>query len=317
MTTGDHTVPQMYLRRFSSRRKKADRITVRPVEDYDASFVASVSKVARVRGFYWSIDEDGEESHGIEDLLTLIEARAAGAFRTVLDDDPDFALTADWPARFDDRLAIAWWLSAQIVRTTRQRSRVEHLAAERNVEPLAAPDDISGFAKNHAHLAFMVNEMAAIAAALFARPWGLGFADHCLLTSDVPVVIVNDQDADNQLLAVRVWDIVCPLDPHRLLFLPGIGTVDSPRANLDHRTKFDGMLGHALNQLIFDAADRHVFHHPEHPPPVKPNSEHRVPRPWAGDAHEAAQFVMQYATLRADQTIERRWLTEHPPPRKV
>ena len=315
MTTGDHTVPQMHLRRFARRRKKADQITARSVDDYRAPFTANVSKVAKVRGFYWSVDDDGETSHQMEELLTLIEGRAATAFRAVLDDDPDYALTYDWPPKLDHRLAIAWWLSAQIVRTSRQHARVEHLASLKNVPPLAAPDDISLFARNHTHLAFMVKEVEAIAAVLFQRPWGLGFADHCLLTSDVPVVIVNDHDADNQRLAAAVWDIVCPLDPHRLLFLPGIGTADSASTRRDHRTMFDGMLGLAINQLIFDAAERHVFHHPDHPPPVDPNSLHRLPRPWAGEVYAPAQFAMNYGALPDNMTIERRWLTEHPPSR--
>lgn len=303
----------MYLRRFAVQTKKADRIAVRHVDDYSTRFVANIDKIAKVQGFYWSVDETGEPSHGVEDLLMVIEEQAARAFRVVLDDDPDYALTAAWPPSPADRLAIAWWLSAQIVRTTRQRARVEHLARAKGVPPMAAPPEVAKFAQNHAHLEFMLNQMSKLAAVIYARPWGLGFADHCLLTSDVPVVVTNDHDADDQLLVVSVWDVICPLDPHRLLFLPGVGNTDSPGTDRDHRSKFTGMLGAAINQLVFDAADRHVFHHPDHPPPVPPNSDHRLPRPWDGDHREPAQFLMSYAALRNNQTIERRWLTEHPP----
>jgi len=94
---------------------------------------------------------------------------------------------------------------------------------------------------------------------------GLGFSDACLWTSDVPVIVLNGQDEENQSLAASYWDIVLALDPHRFLIMPGIHLRrDDPRKRVDHLAKFEGGLGLALVQTIYDAADTQVYCNPEH-----------------------------------------------------
>jgi hypothetical protein len=85
----------------------------------------------------------------------------------------------------------------------------------------------------------------------------------CLLTSDVPVVLLNAPDAEDQLTAAAVSDILLPLDPHRLLFLPGTGMpARDPRKRTDHRLVIPGRVGIALVQVTYDVADAFVTHHP-------------------------------------------------------
>ncbi|MEV7755868.1 hypothetical protein [Streptomyces griseofuscus] len=63
---------------------------------------------------------------------------------------------------------------------------------------------------------YILENIAALAAMLYDRPWGLGFSDMCLLASDVPVVVRNRPDEDDQILAVARSDVM------RELLKPGL-----------------------------------------------------------------------------------------------
>jgi hypothetical protein len=89
-----------------------------------------------------------------------------------------------------------------------------------------------------------------------------------------------------------------------------------PSKGVDHRMKIDGAVGIGLVQVAYDVADAMVLHHPRHDPwrhwqPSGP----RQPTPWDGKDHSAPMYALEYAALAPDLTVERRWLTEHPPPR--
>ncbi|MFE2864867.1 hypothetical protein [Embleya sp. NPDC059259] len=59
----------------------------------------------------------------------------------------------------------------------------------------------------------------------------------------VPVVVLNGQDSDDQLLSAAYLSILFPLDPHRFLFLPHLVMQDDDRnKRVDHRLKVDGGL---------------------------------------------------------------------------
>jgi hypothetical protein len=153
---------------------------------------------------------------------------------------------------------------------------------------------------------------------VFHKPWGIGFSDMCLPTSDVPVQIMNGQDHGDQLLSATFWDIVVPLDPHRFLLMPAPGSQQDPATRADHRIKLEGMLGIFIWELIWGAAERHVLWHPDHVPyalELEPRQrpQPRLPRPWAGeDETEAPQVMLNYAALPPGKTVERRRLDEHP-----
>lgn len=120
---------------------------------------------------------------------------------------------------------------------------------------------------------------------IFGRPWGLGFSDVCLWTSDAPVVIINGQDDENQLLATSYWDVLLPLDPHRFLIVPGWhARREDHRKHVDHLVKFDGGMGLALSTILFETADSRVFCHRDRDPlPHLHLVGPRLVTPWAGD----------------------------------
>ncbi|MFJ9627407.1 DUF4238 domain-containing protein [Streptomyces sp. NPDC101175] len=312
--TRDHTVPQMYLRQFAEHRgRRHYELTVRRIGKADEPFTAMTNKVFAVNGYYWGTTPDGVPHHAVEELFSQIEGAAATVMRTVLD-DPDGALTGRWPLDAEQRLHLAWWMAAQILRTTRQRKRLEYV--DRSTERLEVPHDVAAIAANNPHLHFIVEHLAALAFTLFARPWGLAFAQMCLLTSDVPVALCNAPDADDQLAAAAHADILLPLDPHRLLFLPGTGMrATDPRKRTDHRALVPGGLGIALVQVVYDVADAFVAHHPRHDPwrHWRPSGP-RHPAPWNGESQSAPAYTFEYDVLAPHLTVERRWLTEHPTP---
>lgn len=180
----------------------------------------------------------------------------------------------------------------------------------------AVPDDVTTIAANNPHLHYIVENIALLATVLRSRPWGLGFSDMCLLTSDVPVVVFNRQDAADQIPAVALSDVMLPLDPHRLLLLPSPRRQATDiRKRTDHRLHLPGAVGMAFVQVAYDVADRLLIHHPRHDPWTRwqPRGP-RQPAPWDGDDHPAPQFAMDYTVLPPSDNIERRWTNEHPPP---
>jgi hypothetical protein len=310
--TKDHTVSQMYLRRFGEHTgPRQYKLTVRRIDQVDQPFHATPINVLAERGYYWGTTFDGVPHHKVEDLFTKLETDTATVLRAVLD-APEGALPERWPLSEPERLMLSWWLAAQILRTTRQRKRLTFTAPE--AERLEAPTEIVTIAANNPHLSFIVERLSALAFTLYARPWGLGFSEMCLLTSDVPVTLFNHHDAENQLAAAALSDILIPLDPHRLLFMPSPRMqADDPSKRADHRMKIPGAIGMALVQIAYDVADAYVIHHPRHDPwahwaPTGP----RQPTPWNGTNHSAPTYVLDYATMAPHLTVERRWLTEHP-----
>lgn len=313
--TNDHTVPQAYLRRFAMARSgKGYFIVARPVKDPSAAFEVNVRSIAAIKGFYWSANTDGTpDEHVMELLLGKIESGVAPAFSAVLDDH-DYALPARWPLPQQLRERLAWWIAAQILRTTRQRDRLEHLLG--NTQGLDTPRPLAKAVAANTHIAFITGQLARLASVVYARPWGVGFSDSCLVTSDVPVVLLHEHDANDQILAAAISDIVLSLDPHRFLYLPGVAALDDRLKRVDHRLKLDGSVGLFVSEILRDAADRHVLHHPGHEPPwvEEPHdTRSRLPRPWRGEDHSAPEYCVSYAVLPDDLTVERRWLSQHPP----
>lgn len=298
--TRDHHVPQMYLRRFGRATSNGHQIAV-STRDLVRTFKANVRDVAVESGFYWGTDPDGVPHHHMEEFLAALEGNATTAFRSVLDGGkgPDDDALPVWPARVEVRLSLSWWIAAQILRTVRQRTRLVMDAGRTDID---LPDKVA--VANH-HLRYIAEMIEPLAATVFSRPWGVGFSDYCLLSGDVPVLILNGQDHADQQAAVSYWDIYLPLDPHRCLYLPGTASVAADGRLRDHRLKLHP--GHAmgLNSAMLDASVRHVFFHPEHDPTPKAEPaldlETNLPR-----------FLMAYDVLAPDMGVQRRWLETHP-----
>ncbi|MFI6029572.1 DUF4238 domain-containing protein [Amycolatopsis magusensis] len=309
--SNDHTVPQMYLRRFGWQRRTGSKewfISARRVNPVEPPFLANVKKVAAVNDFY------GDR---VEKLLCAIEGDAAPVFDTLLE-DPRGALPGPdrWSLVAEERAALAWWIGAQITRTTRQRRRLQHLA-ERGTSELAMSQSIRSMAGRDEHVRFMAAQIARLSWVIFDRPWGLGFSDLCLWTGDTPVVIVNGQDDENQALATTYWDVILPLDPHRFLLLPGFrAREEDPRKRRDHLLKLPGGLGAIISQTIFAAAHSHVFCHELHDSIGQLEfGGPRLRAPWEGSTDGGPSWLLEYATLNAGWTVDRKWLSEHLPPR--
>lgn len=326
MAPKDHTVPQMYLRRFAERRGKESYACVHDTAslrlgvatlcgpDYKGTaFDSNVRNIGAISNFYTFRDELGASSRAAETMLGRIETRATRAFNALLDGS-EYALPTQWPLSDTLRKAMAWWIAAQLLRTTRQRQRVNFvnsLVTPRSVDRLAAAD---------VHVRYLVEQMAGLAYVIWSRPWGMAFTDACLLTSDCPVLILNGQDHDDQTVAASLRDVLVPLDSHRLLLLPGYeARAADPAKRTDHLIKFEGMLGAFAVNCVLDAADRHLFFHPSHRPLRFADLHHSppLPKPWAGDTHDSPEVYLSYGVLPWGATVERRWLSEHPPDRNV
>jgi Protein of unknown function (DUF4238) len=312
--TNDHTVPQMYLRRFAERRGSRYFISARPTDNITRAVRTNVRNVSAVNGFYWGTTPEDVPHHEAEALLQQIESGAAPVLSAILD-DPQYALPQQWPLERPAREVLSWFIAAQLLRTTRQRKRLAHLADQNALTPHLS---LRSTVEANRHLAYMAQLIGALAFVINERPWGLAFSDACLPTSDVPAVVLNGHDADDQLMSIAVWDVLLPLDPHRMLFLPNIqDRTDDPRKRNDHRFKLDGGLGLAFTTIIQDAADAFVFHHPMHDPfAVHRSASPGLPRPWSGDQRtDQPEYYVSYSVLNPALTIEREWLSKHPPPK--
>lgn len=164
--SNDHTVPQMYLRRFGWQRKPGSRewfISARHVDRLEQPFPSNIRKVAAVTDFY------GEQ---VEKLLCEVEKQATPAFDTMLE-DPRGALPGPgrWPLPESERAALARWIAAQIVRTVRQRRRLQHLAGE-GTDRLTLPQSIRSAAGRDEQVRFMADHLARLSWVIFDRAAG-------------------------------------------------------------------------------------------------------------------------------------------------
>ncbi|YCN53414.1 DUF4238 domain-containing protein [Rhodococcus erythropolis] len=306
-STLDHHVPRMYLRRFAISRGSRHRIAAADVHDLSRRFDTDVRRVAAERGFYWGTDREGVPHHEMEEYLRDLESAATPAFRRVLDQGHsafDDALPS-WPPRPEVREALSWWIAAQILRTVRQRERLS-LDEDCSIAP---PPSL---AKANRHIAYINELIAPLAGVIHNRPWGVGFSDHCLVTGDVPVLVLNGQDEDDQLLAADFWDIYLPLDPHRCLYLPGRPNRRTRELSIDHRLKLHPGHGIALNNAMAETAMKHIFFHPQHDP-----MKHLSPRERSGEEAEMGsswmpRYLFNYGLVPSGFKVERKWLIAHP-----
>lgn len=303
----DHTVPQMYLRRFSERRGRGYFTIARSIAKFEHHFASNVANLAAWSDFYTVTNDEGEPSRDVDVLFGRIETAATPAFAAVLDQG-QFAFPNPWQPSREVRTAIAYFLAAQLLRSTRQRLRLFAVADRLPLPPRLRDQQLA-----NEHGQFVIDLLGDLAAIFYARPWGLVFSVECLFTTDVPVVLMNHHDDDNQLAAASFWEVILPLDPHRLLFLPSVGMVnDDPRKSMDHRGFLDGGFGSAINQAMVDAAHEWVFQHPGHPPAMMPHTIGRLPLPGTAEFGTPHDWYFDYDLMRHDQTILRSDMNRHP-----
>lgn len=307
----DHHVPRVHLRRFArpgpGKREPEWFIDAADVSTPTKVFRANVRNVGAERDFYTFEGLDGKETRALESFFGQLEGSVVPVWRALLD-HPKYALNDLWPLPPRMRGALAWYMAAQIVRTTRQRKRLEAWGASQSfmVPGVPAPPSLAT-----THARYIAETLEEVARALYVRPWGLGFTNACLPTSDCPVVILNAHDDEDQVGAALTWDIVFPLDPHRFIFMPDIQMVeDDPGKRVDHRLNLSGV-GVAFVDAIYAAADRYIYMHPDHKPWLDPDRAPRLPAP--GAPGFAPQSALQYPILDDDLTISARWAKHHVP----
>lgn len=244
----------------------------------------------------------------MEAFLTAIEGEAATAFRRILDKGKlptDNAFPDRWPPSSKTRVAIAWWVAAQPIRTAPQRERLWRLHGD---DPLEPPRSLR---RADLHHAYIVRAVAPLAALIAARPWGFGFTGLCLLTSDSPVQVLNARNDDDPLATAAFWDIYLPLDPHRFLYMPGQMHASQRRLMRDHRLNLPSGLATPLNHEILETAHRHLIWHPEHDPRSKINLDEALAIRRSRRQHGGTGTVLYYTALDDDFGVERRWLDIH------
>lgn len=301
----------MHLRRFATPRPgKRDQewfIDAADVSTPTKVFRTNVRNVGAERDFYTFEGLDGKETRALESFFGHLEGSVVPVWRVLLD-NPKYALTDLWPLPPRTRGALAWYMAAQIVRTTRQRKRLEAWGASQSFRAPGAPT-VPDLATTHAR--YIAETLEEVSGALHIRPWGLGFTSACLPTSDCPVVILTAHDDTDQVGAALTWDILFPLDPHRFIFMPDVQMVkDDPDKRVDHRLGLGGV-GLAFVDSIYGAADRYVYMHPDHRPRIDAGRAPRLPAP--GAAGTAPRSVLQYPVLEDGLTVSSRWKKQHVP----
>lgn len=152
--------------------------------------------------------------------------------------------------------------------------------------------------------------MSRVAYGLSMRPWAVLHSTACLVTTDCPVVLMNDHDAENQVAAATISGLLFPLDPHRAIFMPPPWEVEGNGAKrIDHKIDAGGV-GTAFTQTAVDGAYEYVFMHPQHIPGKWLRVEGRYPLP--GEPTREHGFTVEYAPMHPDSNIAKRWATEHP-----
>lgn len=182
----DHHVPRVHLRRFAipapGKREPESFIDAADVNAPKKVFRANVRNVGAERDFYTFEGLDGKETRALESFFGQLEGSVVPVWRALLD-HPKYALTDLWPLPPRMRGALAWYMAAQIVRTTRQRKRLEAWGAGQSFMlpgALAAPN----LATRHAR--YIAETLEEVARALYVRPWGLGFTNTCFANDGLP-----------------------------------------------------------------------------------------------------------------------------------
>lgn len=277
--TRDHTVPRMYLKNFANDKNV---LNVHSVADISKPFPATVGRIAAIKGFYWGLGPNGTQGNNMEGLLCDIEDGAAPTLRMLMRDGTGEKIS--WPLLPNTsvegscpKTELSWWIAAQMLRTTRQRNRLNYLVGG---EPIRG-GKANNFSSNNVHLQYIYEHIRSLAYLIYRRPWGFGLSHSDLITSDSPVVMFYGHDDEDQISAFMRTDIVVPLSYDRLLLLPGPDSIDAGLNEKDHVFEIDSQTGDHINQIIFDSADRFVFSHPEHAWDHSGVSlETRLPTPW-------------------------------------
>ena len=79
----------------------------------------------------------------------------------------------------------------------------------------------------------------------------------------------------------------------------------------DHRINLPGGLGIGLNHTVIETAHRNLIWHPQHNPRPRSDMSSALSIRHARREHGETGTVINYDTLRPDESIQRIWLDQH------
>lgn len=279
-----HTIPAFYLRRFANPKSQAvayRRSTAKKI-------TTSVSNLAVETDFYAVIDESGEVSMGVEELLSLVESHA---HRVMVGIDQ-----GNFPPNGEDRSWLALFLALLMCRTqefrrtgeivadfiaklqlqglSRENIRSQLLEKDGREPPEAEVDRIAELIDNpdgyeiKPHTNDSVGLMLELAKELGPRIEAMSWhlikgTKRLFLTSDRPIILwrtPSELDKWSGIGLATADEVYVPLDPRTLLLL----MPDS--RGLPDVLPATRVMAKDVNQLIVHSSFEWIFHHPKHDP---------------------------------------------------
>jgi hypothetical protein len=185
-----HTVPKFYLKRFARNGK----VLVRDRNSGDMTR-RNIDDLA-IKNFYTFVNNDGEEDGRLEDILAAMEGGTSELLNNV------FEAWAFRPVRQlspGESMALALYLSFQLVRTPRHRRETELLADHSiklvNQHKMPNPADWVVVPHPNLHIGYMASLAFKAAEIFYGRPVTLVTLDRPLfITCDEPVILVVESD---------------------------------------------------------------------------------------------------------------------------
>ena len=112
-----HVVSKFYLRYFANDNERLTTVVL----PGDRTFPQSIGDASVQTDYYTVIDQEGQHSDAAEQVLSLMEAHAATAWRQVA--------AGAWPLPDGHRGSVAAWVALQLLRGSSVRNSMSELAS--------------------------------------------------------------------------------------------------------------------------------------------------------------------------------------------
>ena len=280
-----HFVPKFYLRGFSDHKKRV-RMYARGTKKKPV--LVSVNNAAVESGFYTIVEESGEKSQRVEQLLSMVEGLANTAIERML--------KGQFPPSTEDRTNLSLFMAFQTLRTPENRRGYEAMVdyshkllfegwtpeyvrermKEQGIEPtdesvaevmdvVENPDNYRIVPHQNEHIKLMLKVATEVAPVFASRTWLLGRSKRAgFITSDHPVVWWSEPDEKSKYMGVGIEnaeEVYFPLDRHNVLALALPGALRDGRVMtfVEDNVLF-------VNWLEAAASYKWVYQHPEDDP---------------------------------------------------
>ena len=287
-----HVVSKFYLRYFANDNERVMAVML----PGDRRFPQSIGDASVQTGYYTVIDQAGHQSDTAEQALSLVEARAATAWREVA--------AGVWPLRQEHRESMAAWIALQLLRGTSVRNSMSELASQALLlevilggrtklrEALMAAgepidddtvnaewvglfrDPLRAEARANHHMQHLADLLPRVTHSILDRSWLLTvFERKALATSDHPVYVVPNEELTQMGMGTGIENatvIHVPLTRRHSLAMYQPSAVPAQLAALGRDIRWPGVTATALysNSCTVNSARRFLFHHPDDAPLV-------------------------------------------------